>query len=68
MKMICDSCMVHGCLPEDRKRAPVVPFHKKSRKNLIHNYRPTLLLPQSLPQSEFVALPLLWDTRDRSAI
>ena len=25
-------------------------------------------LPQSRPQSEFVALPLLWDTRGRSAM
>ena len=45
LKIIFDSCIIHGSFPEAWKRANVVPIHKKNSKNLKQNYRPISLLP-----------------------
>ena len=48
---------------KDERHNAVLELTEKSTKLKIF-----YLFSQSRPQSEFVALPLLWDTRGRSAI
>ena len=43
--VIFKNCIAKGIFPEIWKRANVIPIHKKSKKDLLKNYRPISLLP-----------------------
>ena len=45
LKLIFEKCLSQGIFPDVRKRADIVPVHKKNEKNLKTNYRPISLLP-----------------------
>ena len=44
-KLIFKNCLRTRLFPNQRKKANVVPIHKKGDKQLIENYRPVSLLP-----------------------
>ena len=45
LQIIYKSCLDRGKLPQEWKKANVVPVHKKNDKQLVKNYRPNSLLP-----------------------
>ena len=45
LEMIFKSCIMKGEYPSERKKANVVPVHKKGNQQLLKNYRPISLLP-----------------------
>ena len=45
LELICQSGIKHGKFSNEWKMANVVPFHKKSDKQILKNYRPVSLLP-----------------------
>ena len=45
LKIIFETALKCGIYPDKRKKANVVPVHKKESKNILKNYRPISLLP-----------------------
>ena len=45
LELIFKTCLRNGRFPLERKKANVVPIHKKGDKQTIKNYRPVSLLP-----------------------
>ena len=45
LQIIYKSCLDRGKLPQEWKKANVVPVHKKNDKELVKNYRPISLVP-----------------------
>ena len=45
LELIFQSCIKHGEFPNEWKMANVVPFHKKSDKQILKNYQPYLYIP-----------------------
>ena len=43
--MIFKTCIRNGRFPLERKKANIVPIHKKDDKQTIENYRPVSFLP-----------------------
>ena len=45
LKLIFENCLITRLLPDQWKKANVVPIHKKGDKQLIESYKPVSLLP-----------------------
>ena len=45
LEMIFKMCIRNGRFPLERKKANIVPIHKKDDKQTIENYRPISFLP-----------------------
>ena len=45
LELIFKTCLRNGRFPLERKKASVVPIHKKGDKQTIKNHRPVSLLP-----------------------
>ena len=45
LEMIFKTCIRNGRFPLERKKANIVPIHKKDDKQTIENYRPVSFLP-----------------------
>ena len=45
LEMIFETCIRNGRFPLERKKANIVPIHKKDDKQTIENYRPISFLP-----------------------
>ena len=45
LSILLRNCFENQCFPKERKKANIVPVHKKNDKQLIKNYRPVSLLP-----------------------
>ena len=45
LEMIFKTCIRNGRFPLERKKANIVPIHKKDDKQTIENYRPISFLP-----------------------
>jgi len=62
-----DTTMNNGALPEDWKRATVIPVHKGGDRSLVANYRPVSLTSVVCKQMEHVIASYLrqvWDKND----
>jgi hypothetical protein len=62
-----DTTMNNGSLPEDWKRATVIPVHKGGDRSLVTNYRPVSLTSVVCKQMEHVIASYLrqvWDKND----
>ena len=45
LSIIFKSCLIQGIFPSEWKKANVIPFHRKTNKQCVTNYRPVSLLP-----------------------